>query len=93
MDNQDIITAQMQRCEKDPNTIYISPAHSEDIQRLSLTFNEVRGATERLLINIYGFSKTSFTLQETPLTDSDLYVKVKFIDEGPVMAKLQGLLV
>lgn len=88
--SDDVIEGMRFQSRDEPDVIFISPKNISEAIRLGADIEDIIGAAERYLINKEGFSPESFVV--TP-SEYNLTVKVKFIDDGYAMAKIQGIII
>jgi hypothetical protein len=80
------------RSEKDPTVVYCAPENQPEANDLGITVSDVIEATARYLVDREGFSTKSFIVSECKDEHKGLVCKVQFIDDGIVMARIQGIL-
>jgi len=88
--SNDIIAGLRFQSLDEPDVIFIGPKNTLEAKRLGADIEDIIGAAERYLINREGFPPESFVVTPSEYT---LTVKVKFIDDGYVMAKIQGIII
>jgi len=77
---------------KQPNTIIVAPEDLEEALAHDADYGEVHEATCRYLVDKLGFSLDSMEVTANKEQRTVLQTQVEFIDDGIVMAKLQGLI-
>lgn len=76
-----------------PDTIYVTLEHQEEVLTRGIDYGEIHEAIYRWFVDQAGFpSETLVVSDDTKNHSLRLVAKVQFVDDGVVMAKLQGIL-
>lgn len=89
----DNIVGRYWRADNSDDTIFITVENQMDIVEKKIEFGDMHEAIFRWFVDQMGFSsKTLIVDDDTKNHSLRLVAKVKFIEDGIVMAKLQGIL-
>lgn len=75
-----------------PNTIVIAPEDYEEAVEKGTEYGDVIEVTYRYFVDNAGFSTESLNVTQNKEQAALLQTQVEFLDDGIVMAKLQGFI-
>lgn len=80
------------RSDSEPDVVFCAPENQKELTDRGYDVGDVIEATGRYLVDREGFSTKSFEITECKDEHIGLVCKVRFINDGIVMAKMHGIL-